>query len=359
MANKKASVTLVDVARVAGVSVMTASRALSGDGYASEETRSKVQAAARELGYAPNALARMMKGGKTNVIGIVVNDLSSQVVNAFVTALSVEVRKVEMDMFIYSTMGTLGEGRGAAVSQMLHGLWDGLIYVLPCMTDEFLKSLETASSPVLLLNYFRHETPLPVVRGDNYNGAQDAVSHLIELGHRRIAFVGGTAFTGQSDLRERGYLAALADAGIAADPALIYQGNFHELSGLEAGRHLLALEQPPTAIFAASDTMALGCMNAIRERGLAIPQDISVVGFDDIPAASLAQPPLTTLRHPFQAMAQAAVQELLRRIRSEPGRRQRVEFPSEFVIRESTGPAPRTAAATPRKRAAARKGDAA
>ncbi|MBY0558084.1 MAG: LacI family transcriptional regulator [Burkholderiaceae bacterium] len=355
MANKKASVTLVDVARVAGVSVMTASRALSGDGYASEDTRAKVQAAAKELGYAPNALARMMKGGKTNVIGIVVNDLSSQVVNAFVTALSIEVRKVEMDMFIYCSMGTLGEARGAAVSQMLHGLWDGLIYVLPCMTEEFLRTLEGSSSPVLLLNYFRHETTLPVVRGDNLNGARDAVAHLIELGHRRIAFVRGTAHTGQSDLREQGYLAALAAAGIAPEPELIYQGNFQELSGLEAGRQLLSLASPPTAIFAASDTMALGCMNAIRERGLQVPDDISVIGFDDIPAASLAQPPLTTLRHPFQPMAQAAVQELLRRIRNEPGRRQRIEFPSELVMRVSTGPAPQQSAAPARKRSAARK----
>ncbi|GAB3454096.1 LacI family DNA-binding transcriptional regulator [Massilia terrae] len=348
---KKAGVTLVDVAKLAGVSVMTASRALSGEGYSSEETKAKVQAAAKQLGYIPNALARMMKGAKTNVIGVVVNDLSSSVVNCFVTALSEEVRKVDMDLFIYNSLGDMGGGKGKRLSQMLHGLWDGLVYVLPRMTDDYLETLEKSTSPIVMINYFRHETSLPVVGGDNVNGARDAVSYLLELGHRRIAFVRGSAYTGQSDLRERGYAAALAEAGIALDPELICEGNFQEQMAMEGTRKLLALADPPTAIFAASDAMALGCFNAIREKGLRIPQDISVIGFDDIPAAAMAQPPLTTLRHPFEAMAQAAVQELMRRIKGEPGRRHRIEFPSELVMRESTGPAP---AAMPAKRSRAR-----
>lgn len=342
---KKSGVTLADVAKVANVSVMTASRALSGEGYVSDETRAKVQAAAKQLGYTPNAVARMMKGGKTNVIGVVVNDLGSAVVNCFVTALSEEVRKVEMDMFIYNSLGDMAGGNGRRVSQMLHGLWDGLVYVLPRMTDDYLESLEKSSSPIVLINYFRHETALPVVRGDNFNGALAAVSYLAELGHRRIAFIRGSAHTGQSDLRERGYAKALEEAGLAYDPELVCQGDFNEQSGVESGRRLLAMAEPPTAIFAANDAMALGVMNAVREKGLRIPDDISVIGFDDIPSASMTQPPLTTLRHPFEAIAQATVQELVSRIRGEPGRRQRIEFASEFVVRESTGPAPGAARA--------------
>ena len=348
---KKQSVTLVQVAAKAGVSVMTASRALSGEGYSSEETRAKVQAAAKALGYAPNALARMMKGGKTNVIGVVVNDLSSTVVNAFVTAVSEEVRKYQMDLFIYSSLGELGDSKGQRLSQMLHGLWDGLLYVLPRMSGDYLKTLEESDSPIVLLNYVR-ETSLPVVLGDNSNGAHDAVADLIALGHTRIAFVRGTANTGQSLERETGYRRALQEAGLKFDAQLVQQGDFGEQSGLEAGRLLLALDKPPSAIFCANDAMALGCMNAIRERGLQIPQDISVLGFDDMPAAAVAQPGLTTLRHPVAAMAQAAVQELMRRIQGQPGRRQRIEFPSELVVRESTGPAP--SAAAPRARKARR-----
>lgn len=348
---KKAAVTLVDVAKKAGVSVMTASRAMSGEGYASEETRAKVHAAARELGYAPNALARMMKGGRTNVIGVVVNDLSSVVVNAFVTAISEEVRKYEMDMFIYNSLGDLGDGKGKRLSQLLHGLWDGLMYVLPRMSDDYLHTLEESTSPIVLINYCKQETTLPVVRGDNVNGARDATVHLIEQGHRRIGFVRGTAYTGQSAEREQGYREALAEAGIAWDPELIAQGDFNEPSGLAAGRALLALPEPPTAIFAANDAMALGCMNAIREKELRIPQDISVIGFDDMPGAAIVQPGLTTLRHPVEPMAQAAVQELMRRIQDQPGRRQRIVFPSEFVVRASTGPGP----AAPARRTRTRK----
>jgi len=336
---KKQSVTLVQVAKKAGVSVMTASRAMSGEGYVSEETRNKVQAAARELGYTTNALARVMKGGRTNVIGVVVNDLSSVVVNAFVSAMTEEVRKHEMDLFIYNSIGQLDEQTQRRHSQLLHGLWDGLVYVLPRMTDEYLHALEKSDSPIVLINFCRRSTTLPVIQGDNFNAARDAVAGLIAQGHQRIAFIKGTHWTGQSAERERGYRQALADARIKVDNHLIEQGNYSEQSGLEAGRRLLSLAQRPTAVFAANDEMAIGCMNAAHEMGVQVPDELSLIGFDDVSAASIVRPQLTTLRHPITLMAQAAVQELMRRIQGQPGQRQRVEFPAEMVVRESTAPA--------------------
>ncbi|RFP18712.1 MULTISPECIES: LacI family DNA-binding transcriptional regulator [unclassified Duganella] len=342
---KQKSVTLVQVAAKAGVSVMTASRAISGEGYVSDDTRAKVQAAVAELGYATNTLARMMKGGRTNVIGVVVNDLASVVVNAFVSALTEEVRKYQMDMFIYNSIDDLDQQAGRRHRDLLHGLWDGLIYVLPRMSDDYLATLEASPSPIVLVNFCRRETSLPVVLGDNYNGARDAVASLVGLGHQRIAFIRGTHFSGQSAERERGYRQAMHDAGLAIDERWVMKGTFSELSGLEAGRALLALDQRPTAIFAANDEMAIGCMNALRAADVAVPGEISLVGFDDVQAASLVQPRLTTLRHPIAQMAQAAVQELMRRIQQQPGLRQRIEFPSELVIRESAGAAPQVAAA--------------
>lgn len=335
---KKQTVTLVQVAAKAGVSVMTASRAMSGDGYVSDEAKGKVLAAAKALGYAPNALARVMKGGRTNVIGVVVNELSSVVVNAFVSALTEEVRKVEMDLFIYNSIGQLDESTQRRHSQLLHGLWDGLIYVLPRMTDEYLEALEKGDSPIVLVNFCRRETSLPVVQGDNFNGARDAVASLIAQGHERIAFIRGTHWTGQSAERERGYRQAMADAGLKVDERWVEQGAFDERSGLEAGGRLLQLDPRPTAVFAANDEMALGCLNAARARGLEVPRDLSLVGFDDVTAASIVQPQLTTLRHPIELMARAAVQELLKRIHKQPGLRQRIEFPSELVVRASTAP---------------------
>lgn len=346
---KKQSVTLVQVAAKAGVSVMTASRAMSGEGYVSEETKTKVHAAAAELGYAPNALARVMKGGRTNVIGVVVNDLSSVVVNAFVSALTEEVRKFEMDLFIYNSVGQLDEQTQRRHSQLLHGLWDGLIYVLPRMTDEYLGALEKSDSPILLVNFCRRETTLPVVQGDNYNAARDAVASLIAQGHQRIAFIRGSHWTGQSAERERGYRQAMADAGLTIDDAWVEQGTFSEQSGQQAAERLLALAARPTAVFSANDEMAIGCMNAARAQGLSVPEDLSLIGFDDVQAASLVRPQLTTVRHPLALMAQAAVQELMRRIHGQPGKRQRVEFPAEMVVRESTAPAAGSASATKRR----------
>ncbi|HEX8603919.1 MAG TPA: LacI family DNA-binding transcriptional regulator [Pseudoduganella sp.] len=335
---KKQAVTLVQVAARAGVAVMTASRAISGDGYVSEETRNKVLAAAAELGYAPNTLARVMKGGRTNVLGVVVNDLSSVVVNTFVSALTEEVRKYEMDLFIYNSSVQLDEQAQRRHNQLLHGLWDGLIYVLPRMTDEYLATLEASDSPIVLVNFCRRPTTLPVVLGDNFNGARDVVASLAAQGHQRIAFIRGSHWTGQSAERERGYRQAMADAGLPVDERWVAQGTFSEKSGLEAGQLLFALDPRPTAVFAANDEMALGCMNAARALGLRLPEDVSLVGFDDVPGAVTAQPPLTTLRHPLALMAQATVQELMRRVLRQPGTRQRVEFPAEMVVRASTAP---------------------
>jgi LacI family transcriptional regulator len=349
---KKQSVTLVQVAAKAGVSVMTASRAMSGEGYVSDETRTRVQTAATELGYATNALARVMKGGRTGVIGVVVNDLTSVVVNAFVSALTEEVRKHEMDLFIYNSIGELDEKTQRRHSQLLHGLWDGLVYVLPRMTDAYLAGLEKSDSPVVLVNFCRRGTTLPVVQGDNFNGARDAVASLIAQGHERIAFVRGTHWTGQSAERERGYVQAMADAGLRIDQQWLVQGTFSEQSGFEAAQMLLALAARPTAVFCANDEMAIGCMNAAHELGLDVPRDLSLMGFDDVTAASIVRPRLTTLRHPIGLMAHAAVQELMRRIQQQPGRRQHVEFPAELVVRESTGPAP---AVRPRRSRAVKK----
>jgi LacI family transcriptional regulator len=348
---KKAAVTLVQVAKKAGVAVMTASRALSGEGYVSEETKAKVLAAAGELGYAPNTLARVMKGGRTNVIGVVVNDLTSAVINAFIAEMSAEVRRYQMDLFIYNAVDDLTLANGSRLDQLLHGLWDGLIYVMPRMSDEYLAMLEQSERPIVLVNYCKRTTRLPVVNGDNFNGARDATQHLIELGHRRIAFIHGLPYTGQSEERERGYRAALEAAGIPYDPKLVERGNYSELSGTEAAERLLTLAERPTAIFAANDEMAFGCMVALQGAGLSVPRDMSLVGFDDVPVSSIVQPRMTTLRHPTSAMSKAAVQELLRRILNQPGRRQRLEFPSEFVVRESSAAAP---APKPVRRAGAR-----
>ncbi|SFV17376.1 LacI family DNA-binding transcriptional regulator [Pseudoduganella namucuonensis] len=346
-----ATATLNDVAGKAGVSVMTASRALSGEGYVAQKTREKVVAAAEELGYTPNLSAKMMKGSRTNVVGVLLNDLNSSVINAVVGAISTAVRKAGMDMIIYNAVEDLGSPGSKGANRMLQGLCDGLLLVMPKVREGHIEALERSKLPIVLINYCRTETSLPVVRGDNYFGAREAVRHLVALGHRRIAFITGSAYSGQSGERQRGYNDALNEAGIAPDAQLVVQGDFGQLSGFEAGQKLLGLGQPPTAIFAANDEMAFGVMDAARANGKRIPQDVSIIGFDDIPAAAHVHPPLTTIRQPLQQISDMAVQELLRRIAASPEQRSRTDFPSELVIRESCGPAPLPVAKPGRRRA--------
>lgn len=244
-----------------------------------------------------------------------------------------------MDLIIYNAIDDLDDSDRKGINQMMRGLCDGLIYILPRLSDNYIKSLEQIKLPVVLVNYCRTETSLPVVVGDNRLGARDAVAHLLALGHQRIAFIAGSVHTGQSKERQRGYTDALKKFGVTQDKSLIEEGNFGQLSGFEATRHLLALRQPPTAIFCANDEMAFGAMDAVRAHGLRVPGDVSVIGFDDVPTAAHVHPKLTTLRQPLVAISEAAVQELLRRINGTEGQRARIEFPSELVVRESTAPA--------------------
>ncbi|QBE63545.1 LacI family DNA-binding transcriptional regulator [Pseudoduganella lutea] len=334
----KMGTTLVDVAEAAGVSTMTASRAFSGAGYVAEEVKAKVLEAAASLGYSPDAAARMRKSGRTNVVGFVVTDMTSTVINEFVAEMGAVVHEHHMDLLIYNTFGELDVDGGKRISELLDSLWDGLVFVTPRMTEPYLQTLEKSDTPVVLVNYCARETSLPVVIGDNVNCSRDAVTHLIDLGHRRIGFIRGTPYSGQSAERERGYRLALEQAGIVADERLVGQGEFNEHTGFEAARLLLAQPDRPTAIFAANDAMAIGCMRAAREAGLKLPDQLSLVGFDDMAGAGMLQPGLTTLRHPAPEMARAAVGELIRRIHNEPGKRQRMTFPGELVIRASTAP---------------------
>lgn len=335
---KNSLATLNTVAEKAGVSVMTASRALSGTGYVAKKTRAKVIAAAQELNYSPNLSAKMMKGSGTGVIGVLVNDLNSVVINEIVGAVSSAIKGVGRDLIIYNSIDSLGTPNRGGVNQMLSGLCDGLLLIMPRLVPGHIEKLEKIDLPMVLVNYCRTETSLPVVRGDNRNGARDAVNHLLALGHRRIGFLAGSGSTGQSQERQRGYTEALKQAGIATDKNLIVMADFKQNIAFELCTTLFDLADPPTAIFAANDAMALGAIDAARAHGLRVPEDISVVGFDDIPLASHVHPKLTTLRQPLSAIGDAAVQELLRRITGAEAQQWRVEFPSTLIVRETTAP---------------------
>ena len=329
------NVTLHDVAARAGVSTMTASRALSGEGAVSHRSKDKVMAAADALDYVPNVSARVMRGARSNVLGVMLNDLTSAHLNAIVLEISKAVRSHNRDLVIYNMFYTNEAPREGSSVNLLGGVCDGFL-VLQGITDSLLRVLEKNAKPIVLVNFWRAPTSLPVVRADNFVSARDAVRHLLELGHKRIAYIGGTQNSGQNNQRLQGYMAALAEQGIEPAPQWLETGNFSHQSGLEAAKRLLNLRERPSAIFAASDRVAFGVMEAARAAGLRLPEDLSIVGYDDIEAAALADPPLTTIRPPLQRLAEAAVQELIARIENSPQQHSCIELPSQVMIRAST-----------------------
>lgn len=334
-----ATVTLHDVAAHAGVSAMTASRALSGEGAVSSRSKDKVMAAAEALGYMANVSARVMRGARSHVLGVMLNDLTSAHLNALVMDISTAVRGHQRDLVIYNMFYTNEQPREGSSVNLLGGVCDGFL-VLQGITDNLLRALEKSAKPIVLVNYWRTPTSLPVVRANNFIAARDAVRHLLALGHRRIAFISGTQNSGQSAERLQGYLAALAEQGIEPAPQWLETGNFSHLAGLEAGKRLLKLAERPTAVFAASDRMAFGVMEAARAAGVRLPEQLSIVGYDDIEPAALADPPLTTIRPPLQRLAEASVLELIARVENSAEQHSCIELPSQLVIRASTAPCP-------------------
>ena len=330
--------TLSEVAKAAGVSVITASRAIRGNGYVSEATRQRVMEAAEKLAYTPDLLARRMRGEPSNLIGVFVHSFGSMVIHELITSISREARRLNFDLVVFSAESFVQPGR-LETGDMLRRLCDGLIMILPNGADSFLKTLEQRALPCVLVNYALPQA-LPIVVVDNRGGARSAVEHLLALGHRRIAFIAGTTGTGQSPERQRGYLDALAGARIEPDERLIEQGSFRQSGGFSAAQRLLDLPDPPTAIFCANDEMAFGALDAVKSKGLRVPDDISIMGFDDIPNSSFVYPPLSTIRQPYVDMGVRAMREVVEMLNGRPVGASRVLFPTELVVRQSTGPAP-------------------
>ena len=329
---------LSEVARLAGVAPITASRAIRGEGYVSAETRERIMAAAAQLQYTPDPLARRMRGDRSRLLGVFVNNYGPVVLHEIIRALSTHARAQGYDLLLFNAERFDSPDR-MATCDLLGKLCDGLLLVMPGADDRYLDAIERQQLASVVICFDARPLAVPVVAAENRLGARAAVEHLLALGHRRIAFIAGNPGTGQSVERQRGYEDALRTAGIAPDPALVVNGAFVQTGGFAATENLLALPVAPTAIFAANDEMAFGAMDAINSRGLRVPDDISVIGFDDIPTANCVYPRLTTMRQPFDAIAAYAVREVVGMIAGGVTDPARIAFPAKLVVRESTGPA--------------------
>lgn len=328
---------LSEVAAMAGVAPITASRAIRGEGYVSEEARARIMDAAAKLNYAPDMVARRMRGEKSRLIGIFVNNFGSLVLHEITREISHAARARGYDILLFNAERFDLPDR-AGTRDMLANLCAGLILPMPNVEDGYLAVLEKRQVPCVFVNFDARDMALPVVGIQNRDGARLAVEHLLSLGHRRIAFIAGSHQTGQSAERQAAYMQALQDAGIEVDPALIVSGLFRQTGGFAATEALLALPQPPTAIFAANDEMAFGAIDAIHSKGLRVPEDISVVGFDDIGTSSHIHPPLTTMRQPLAELSASAVGELMALIEGHGVEARKLTLPLQLIVRQSTGP---------------------
>lgn len=327
-------VTIFDVAREAGVSYATVSRVINNKDHVKPEKREAVIRAMTKLGYVVNQQARSLAGGRSRVIGLLVQGLESAYTAEIIRGIDMQLDAAQYDMMLYTTHRRRAK-ESAYATAITRGMADGLLLVLPRDPEAYLITLQRQRFPYVLIDHQGIGDGGAAVGATNRRGSYDATRHLIELGHRRIGFITGALELGCSNDRLAGYQAALAEFGIAHDPALIHEGNFFRPAGFTGGQALLNLPEPPTAIFASNDEMAFGVIDAARDRGLRLPDDLSIVGFDDVPQAAAVHPALTTVRQPLEQMGRVATQMLLRLIEDPNTVAARVELPTELIVRHS------------------------
>ncbi|WP_176084268.1 LacI family DNA-binding transcriptional regulator [Martelella sp. HB161492] len=332
---KQRTPTLAEIAKVAGVSRMTASRALNNQPGVSEETREDILRIADEMGYVANRLAQKLSSGRTHIIGVIAQ-LHTPFTSDLVMGVGRAARGAGYEMLVYSLPDSDSQPPSSVVS-LVQQVADGVITILP-YESHYLETLDRAAVPVVTIDAQEDEPPFPSVMADSYQGGRLIMQHLAEHGHRRVAFITGDNRLLSARQRLSAYRDAVGRFGLDDDPALIAEGDFLQRSGFEAAKRLLTLKSPPTAIFAANDISALGAYAAVREAGLDIPGDISIVGFDDIPLAAQMHPPLTTIRQPLQQMGRSAVNMLLALILGLEAPSKQITLPAELVVRQSVAP---------------------
>lgn len=339
MARKKSSteITIIDVANEAGVSYSTVSRVVNNKSYVKPETREKVVQAMTRLGYQANLQARSLAGGRSNVIGLLLVDLTTQYVGEILRGVDDVLAANQYELMLYTTHRRKTK-ESAYANMMARGLADGLLIILPREPEAYVESLRQRNFPYVLIDQFGIDEADLSVTAANHQGGYEATQHLINLGHRQIGIITGWMDMVSARHRLNGYKAALADYNIPLDDSLIFEGDFTQAKGFYGANTLLDLPKPPTAIFASNDVTALGVIEAIRSRNLRVPEDVSVVGFDDIPMAAILSPQLTTVRQPLTEMGLLATQLLLNKIQKPEETQASIILPTDLIIRNSTAP---------------------
>jgi LacI family transcriptional regulator len=351
-----AKLTIRDIAALSGLSKSTVSLVLNNSPKVDPATRRHVLAVIRRHNYVPSFAATALAKGSTRLIGMIVPGLSWHMVASINLGVANVTERTGFDIILYTA--TNDRDYGPLIDRILtSSMSSGLLVVTHDQPLDPLVQLHQEGMPVVLVNTLGSEVALPSVTAENYEGALAAMHHLLQLGHERIACVQGLMRYQCCQDRYRGYLDALRAAGIQPDPELTKAGEFDTDLIRARSRELFALPeaQRPTAVFAQSDVTAYGVMTAASDAGLRVPEDVSVIGFDDIESAAQIRPPLTTIRQPFVEMGKRAADLLLTAIREndersaddrtgeqQPAEPVRLSMPTNLIVRSSCGPPPVT-----------------
>ncbi|WP_020652424.1 LacI family DNA-binding transcriptional regulator [Massilia niastensis] len=330
--------TMVDVAKLAGVSAMTVSRVMNGKGLVRESTRRKVAEAVAALNYTPNQEARNLAGSKPIRVGFLYSNPSAAYLSEFLVGLLTQSGLNNVQLFVEKCEA--GEQEAEQALRLIENGLDGIILPPPlCDSEAVLSCINEAEIPAVVVACGLPDARVGAVSIDDYDAAYRMTRHLIALGHQRIGFVVGHPNQTASARRLAGYRAAIAEKGADASEELVVQGMFTYRSGLDAAELLLSLGERPTAIFCSNDDMAAATVAVAHRLGLDVPGDLTVTGFDDTALATTIWPELTTVRQPIAGMAREAVQSLVRRVRAmregEAAEPEQIRMDSELVRRQS------------------------
>ncbi|NUR77458.1 MAG: LacI family DNA-binding transcriptional regulator [Thermoleophilia bacterium] len=333
---RKARPTIYDVARLAGVSTATVSRALNGTGQIAPATRAMIDDAVAQLGYHPNTAARSLVTRSTQTIALLLPDITNPFYAALVSGIQERALETGHTMLLCTTEGD-PEREEQYLSLLRAKQVDGVLVDGLVLPPDRITRFVREGLPIVCLDRDIDSTLVPLVQVDNRLGARLATEHLLELGHERIGHIAGPPDLGISDERIEGYRDALRAAGIAVDPELIAVGSFTEEGGYEAAR-VLSDKWDLTALFAANDLSAIGALSALVQSGRRVPEEVSVVGFDDLRLSRFTNPPLTTVHQPAGEIARHAAELLLELASGRPVERMRYFLEPGLVVRSSTAP---------------------
>lgn len=331
--------TIHDVAKKAGVAPITVSRVINNSGYISDETRERVEAAIAELGYVPNTLARSLRSKRTNTLALVLTDIT----NPFFTTLARGVEDAASDagytVIFCNTDESMTEEQ-KYLRLLLQKQVDGFLLVPARSTADSVELIQKHGTPLVVLDRHIKNAKVDIVRGDSERGAYDLVKLLLSLGHRKIAALAGPKGVSTAEDRINGYRRAMLEAGIPEDQLQINFGGYTHASGFELAQQVLNSPDRPTAIFAGNNFITLGAMKAVQEAGLSIPEEMALVGFDDLPPFMVTFPFLTVVAQPAYEMGQQATRLLLSRLMDERSEKyQEIVLPPKLIIRASSGTA--------------------